>query len=672
MSSVTRTEKQAHETARRLASESLDRRLSAGEAAWLADHLRRCPACRTVADEYRAIHDELRALPTPEPPRDLWARTSAGLDQVDRDRSRRSGRRASGGLRLGRLGLATSLLSVVAVAVVIAATGFSALSQGKPAAISPSVSGTGQIAAATTPAVTPQDAVAVMGGTTYWLAPSDGVYEIKGGSSGCNGSATSCTVTSGHSSVLGSVESKTAVSVVISPGASQAAVWNADKVVVMPLSSQQPATVSIDLLTPAPAAPTATQPAASAAATPAQTPAASTVSPASSPAESPAPESGAPETPAPSPVAGAEPTDILDGYRVVGRSPQWSPDGKWLAFSAREVGGNAGSDVFVWRMGWSKARAVSSTHVDLFAGWLGPRILISDFTTTPVPGASPASGGNVTARSYIYDPLTDSVHRISRSMLLPVVDPTGRYVVYWAGAVVFDPASGLWVAQRGDLYFDRWDSVLAYDTPDAEPGSVVAFVQSVATTQSGKPSPSGDVSPSPSPSPTADVSATPEASSSASPVESPTATPEPTPPTASLPQRLQVGKLGSVSSWVVRWDATGRSVAIWVGNGNSANSGDVKLLRVIAGSDLLDIADPLLSVVARPNISFDGQQFVYTVPGDGGNDKTYLLKLPASSAVETPTPSPAATPTPEITPSAQESAASGEPAASPSPDASPR
>jgi anti-sigma factor RsiW len=69
-----------HDRARMLAAESVDGSLAPGDAEWLDAHLGACPDCAAVAEEYRAIHLELGSLATPEPPRDLWARTSAALD----------------------------------------------------------------------------------------------------------------------------------------------------------------------------------------------------------------------------------------------------------------------------------------------------------------------------------------------------------------------------------------------------------------------------------------------------------------------------------------------------------------------------------------------------------------------------------------------------------------
>ena len=61
----------------------MDAALEPAEAAWLDEHLAGCAECRAVADAYAADQLALRGLreTTPEPPRDLWARTAAGIEQ---------------------------------------------------------------------------------------------------------------------------------------------------------------------------------------------------------------------------------------------------------------------------------------------------------------------------------------------------------------------------------------------------------------------------------------------------------------------------------------------------------------------------------------------------------------------------------------------------------------
>ena len=101
MKRLAHAEEMAHERARVLAAESIDAELASRDAEWLAGHLGSCPDCSAVAEEYRALHVELHGLSAPETPRDLWARTSAGLDLIDAAAARRSPR-SFGTVRAGR------------------------------------------------------------------------------------------------------------------------------------------------------------------------------------------------------------------------------------------------------------------------------------------------------------------------------------------------------------------------------------------------------------------------------------------------------------------------------------------------------------------------------------------------------------------------------------------
>ena len=691
---------EAHEKARMLASDAIDAALAPADAAWLAEHLSGCADCQLVADEYRAMHDELRGLDLPEPPRDLWARTSAALDSVDRTNARRARRPGFGSLGLGGFARTRSSMgSVMAVAVAVVVVGLSLLSQGPlfiPAA-APSRTATVAVVSAA-PSGGPQAALAMVDGNSYWVAPDDGVYQIKGGTAHCTGSPESCAVTSGKGTVLGSVTSKSAVSVAISSNATQAAVWTSDKIIILPLTQSAPATVAIDLLTPRPPAvattaprttPTPTRtpastmpPASTGSATTAPTPTARLTAPVASVGPSSAAsataqptQSAAPATPAPSgatSAAVAQPTAILDGYKIVGGAPQFSADGLWVAFSARPSNLNSGSDVFVWRVGWGRALAVTTSHSDLFAGWFGTLILISEFSSEPGTSATPAptaaatavpataapSAATVSAIAYLYDPSTAAVRRIDRSMLMPVVDPMGRYVVYWAGSVAYNPATGLYGPGKGAFYFDAWSNVHLV-TADfggdggAAPSPQPSVVPSATSTAVPSIAPTGPVKPGSS----SDPVAAPDQSTSGrvSPTQGSQPTSEPDNSTG-LPQRvLAASAPGTVAAWSVRWDATGQYVAIWVASAAATDAGHVTLLNVIPGTNMLNVDGLLLSAPARSNIQFDDSQFVYTSPAQGGDAKTYLFQLPAVP------PTPIATP--EIT-APPASSGSGKPAAS--------
>jgi hypothetical protein len=666
----------AHEKARMLASEAIDAELEPADATWLADHLGRCDDCAAVAAEYRALHDELRALPLPEPPRDLWARTAAALDEVDGSAARRASRTGVGGRWLGSLNWTrSSLASVMAVALVVVVVGLSLFSQGPLFAPAPVATSTSNVAVASAAPASAQAPVAVEGGNSIWVASGNGVYEIKSGTTVCTGSPDSCAVSNGSGTVLGSVTSNSTVSVVIGPKATRAAVWNANKVVILPLATSRPATVAIDQLTPRP---TGSQP----------TP--STASPATTASAGPSDNSNATQPPAtvtapptaPA-AAAAQPTAILDGFHVVGRAPEFSADGQWVAFSARQVGAGSGSDVFVWHVGWERAQAITAGHSDLFAGWLGRRMLITEFavsrpapTATAAPPeqtAAPSSAPSATtaaaapaalplpagpavtvATSYVYDPTTHGVQRIDRQMLMPVADPMGRYIVYWSGTVRFDPASGLWLPGQGDFYFDVWANL--HPVAGAlDSGIAPAPTPQPTAAPTDTPAPSG---PTDSAAPSTSTDAP-----SADPIAPPTT--RPSPPSAgqaALPQILALSsRPGTLASWSVRWDGTGQYMAIWVANPGSADIGHVTLFNVIPGQNLLNVDGVLLSTSARSNIQFDNAQFVYTSPAQGGDGKTYLFALPG--VPPTPEATQVATATPAI-PSSEPPASDAAPASS--------
>ena len=635
-----RAAERAHEKARMRAAEEIDVDLQPADAAWLSEHLSGCADCQSVATEYRALHDELRGLASPEPPRDLWARTSAALDGVDRPGARRSGRSVSS--RLGLAAFSRSFLgSAVAVGVAVAVAGLSLLSQGPLHVPGPGPADTAGIALATVvPSNGGQAPLTVVDGTSYWIAPENGVYQIRGGAADCTGTAASCAVTRGDGTVLGSIVSESAVSAVIGPNAEQAAVWTADKIVVLPLTTSAPKTVSIDLLTPqptftvGPSEPPRVSAAPSAGAT-------SSVEPGSTATPS-APETENPATPPPTATTpatvAAQPTAILDGYKVVGRAPEFSADGSWVAFSARPADLSVGSDVYVWRTGWERAQAITTSHADLFAGWFGQRILISEFAT---------SGSGDEATSYVYDPVSAAVTRIDRQMLLPVVDPTGTYLVYWSGTVAFNSATGMWEPGQGDLYFDEWANLELVPAQFGEAVSQPTPKPTAAPSETTAASmqPSDDASPAMT---APGESASGEASLAAD--DQVSATPE---PSVSLPQLLPVALgPGTVRDWTIRWNSSGRYLAIWVADPPPTDAGHVTLLAVDPNTRLLNTAQPLLSAPARSNIAFDDTDLVYTSPTQGGDGKTYIVPLP-----EVP-------PTPPVTPEAtapSDSSGSGQP-----------
>src|ERR1035437_2962686 len=136
----------AHERARMLAAESVDVELEPQDTDWLDGHLSVCADCRAVSDEYREIHAELRSLDMPEPPRDLWARTAAALDEVDTSARYHAPGRTRGSQASRRPLVGTT----VAVALVLLVTAVSVMSQSPVVNPGPASGAPGVVALAST------------------------------------------------------------------------------------------------------------------------------------------------------------------------------------------------------------------------------------------------------------------------------------------------------------------------------------------------------------------------------------------------------------------------------------------------------------------------------------------------------------------------------------------
>ena len=640
-----------HRRARELAAAAVDGPLAANDSAWLASHLSDCPGCQATADDYEGLHAELRGLQRPEPPRDLWARTSAALDAVDA----RAGRMAGAHAAVRRTPNRTLLASALAVAVVVVLAGASLLAQ-PPIAGRPGSSSPGAVAAgAPTHAVAsqaPQAPLVVVNGTGYWIASSGGVYEIRDSSADCAAPSDSCTVSGWPGRTLGSITSDSQVLAVVAPDARQAVVWTGDKIAIVPLATT-PQTVSLDLLTPGPTIAPSPAPLASVAAgTPSALPsppptatlppeqmatASLEASPASratnppSPIASPAVTAAAATASATAPAATAATTSavaILDGYEVVGPSPEFSADGDLVAFSARPVDHGTGPDVFVWRTGDARARAVTVRHADLFAGWFGRTVMVNEIS------AAAGGAGTIATTAYFYDPSAGRALEVDRPMLLAGVDPTGTWMIYWSGSVEFDVSSGLWQPGSGDLYFDRMANLEMEPArldqapaPTAPPSAASGAVQGPSQTpvSSLGPTFSAESSAGSSPGESAAVQSAPPVQ-----VASPSAT------ASSAPQLLAVGSArNSVGRWSVKWDASGSNVAVWVADRGSGNTGSLSLFALDRRTGALSpglVAGPVLATFC-----FDDGKLVYTSALDG---TTYMKTVPV--ALPAPSPSPTA------------------------------
>jgi hypothetical protein len=465
------------------AAERIDAPLDPAEEAWLDGHLAGCDACRSVAAAYDADRLALRALRdiTPEPPRDLWARTAARLERESGSRGRAI-RPASG----SRVPLA-ALSGIVVLAIALGATALSGgwLVPGPGGETASLVAGAND-----GPGATP---MVVAAGSVTWLRRlEDGeiAYNVAALDEVCPvGDQPNCAALSDQAFERLSLQSAPK-SVIGSPTDGQAVVVGQDSmgrqtIVVVSLpkaagTTQAPATTPKPTPKPTPVRTATATPAETAGASPSVPPATSappsTEPPASpplatvsvGPSEEPTPSTTPPVTtepsptvtPVPSPTESLEPTPeatlaqevgIATGVSVVGETAAFSADGSWFAFTARPADGTNGPDIYVWHAGDPKASRLTTDGASVFASWQDGLVIGSGLS------ADDQANGTHEPVSFRIDPATGTRTDVSDGLWRPAVDPSGTFAVAWDGTVQVDandPAD--MSAGRGDLRLVRW------------------------------------------------------------------------------------------------------------------------------------------------------------------------------------------------------------------------
>ncbi len=384
-----------HARARSLISDRFLAPLDPADEGWLIAHLDDCVRCRETSASWSVDRDALRALAAAiVPPRDLGARLASALDGEERGERRsavslgRPVRRPAHG-RPSRVRAMTialvAALAIVALLVlpIVAPLGVGPGAPGKPAA---------------TPII-------VAGAAVAWARTDEtGRYVLDTATVDrvCPGTDTAaCSTLDAAARTLVTLDIRPS-QVILPPSGDRAVAVGPTGIYtfVIPeqgtrvtprpgLPSESP---TLALPTPAatevPASPPAGTPAPSDLVSPEPTGQPSPTAKPSPPVlVSAAPGSPAAETPpvpsaetvppgTPAPVA-ASALAILENVFLVGAAPAYSPDGQWLAFSARPASGDRGPDLYAWRVGDERARRLTNDGASVFSGWLGERILAS-------------------------------------------------------------------------------------------------------------------------------------------------------------------------------------------------------------------------------------------------------------------------------------------------------
>ena len=542
-----------HARAQARASERLDGPIDPAEGRWLDEHLADCPDCASAAGEYAAQRLQLRALRDQSllPPRDLWARTAASIEREARNRT-------GAGVDRSRRAFLAPLAILTGALVVAVAIGTLVSSRQPIGPTTTAPAATGPIVAFSQPPPGPTPIVVGSREVAYLDIGPDGRVRLvtTNISEVCPKAAGSCATTKpSETRSLGPVSSPATVFgsndaplVIVGDSNGGSSVY----VVALPTNEPGP--------TPPPVFPTETPviqpsnpPPSDANATP--TP---TLPPASQPGDTPPPPIPTPSpTPAPSGTI-----EIASGVEVVDTTAAYAPDGTAFAFTARPADGSHGPDIYLWKVGDTEARPVTTDHRSVFGSWAGETIIGSSVTTGP-------NGVTSDPSAFTLEPDSGEIVALPQTGLAwrPAVDPTGGSAVYWAGTL--EPTDdGLgWRTDEGRLVLGRW-------------------------------SVDRDTSASPS-----DV-------------------PSPTPLTGD--QRTERAETtlaeGPITDWDARWDATGTRLAIWIADRSRPSVGRLSLYVVDPFDGRIDlVSPPLLSEPALAGFSMADGRLAWAAPvGNSG------------------------------------------------------
>jgi hypothetical protein len=565
-----------HARARARAAERLDRPLDADEAAWLDGHLASCDECAAIAADYAAQRLELRALrePAPVPPRDLWARTAAAIEQESRNGVRGRARRSS--LRPFAL-LAGALVVAIAVGTLTSSQwlfGNPTTAPGtQPPAIA--VATPSPVPVAPTPlAVGPKD-------VAYVSIDKNGTYNLHQTriNEVCPSGTTDCVTSQPHENtqpigplsspetvygasgkplvVLGSGDNGSSLTAILVP--TQAPAGGASEPPTESLPATTPPAITVS--------PTATATVAESGAPSSSGPPATPSVAASPTSSSPASESPSPsQEPTPSPsLAAAQSVEIARDLEVLETNAGYAPDGSAFAFTAQPTDGSHGPDIYVWRVGDKDAKAVTSDHHSVFGSWEADGIVGSSLDVSS-DGASAAPKAIVVRnqKEPVALPGAGSVWR-------PVVDATGANAVYWTGDLAWEGDG--WKTGKGRLVIGRWG-----DAATAPNASAVA-----------------------------------------------TAPAESDQPQARHETTIAEGPL---RDWDARWDETGTKLAVWVADAGNPAVGKLSLYVVNQFDGSIDLAGPpLKDEPAMAGFSIADGRLAWASPADGSSDGGRVLVL---------------------------------------------
>lgn len=601
--------------------------------------------CRAAQSDYYEQRRVLRGLPPHQPPRELWARTSAALDHEMARQPWPAGRR--------RLVPRTALVGTAAVLSIALVLGSAQLGLA-PAPVQPTDNP--RTSLPTPFGVTPQR-MGFVGSTVNGLV----LYRTQL-SQVCPISAPTCLGEADLApEIVNLPRNVNPGSLSVSPdGASLAMIGRQsgrESIIAFVLEDDGPLDVparptppsATTLAAPSdPPLPPAAPPSYPSAPLPAEVPSAAAEvlpSPPVVPAtdsSSPAPPSPAQVSPAPadsqsvSPAATSLPSlvgvIIVDDVYTAGAPPAWAPSGQLLAFSAMPADRSHGPDIYIWREGDETAERLTSDHSTYFASWSGQRIVASR-VVRPDEGDD-----SLSLRTVVIDPLSGEERELAgHDLWLPQVSPLGDLAVVWQGNLELSATTAQ--PSAGALYLTDWQALdpfrageqPTHGEPSADPAAA-PLREGLPWAQPATHDSEGDESSPPTP-PTvpadSDDRPAPAPSTQAGASENPATgepginsqpTPEPVLEAPLLlvalePERDPLDQ--AVRDWLVRWSVDGSVVGYWISDAAGASWGQLAVVNVGSSGPELAVGETLLpSTLARRSFTLGVDRVAWVGPID--------------------------------------------------------
>ena len=226
--------------------------------------------------------------------------------------------------------------------------------------------------------------------------------------------------------------------------------------------------------------------------TPAPSDTVASQAPSASPASSASPTPSIAITPSPEPGGALE---IAKNVVLVGQSAAYSPSGDWFAFTARPADGSAGPDIYLWKVGEPSARAITTDHGSVFGSWTRDDQLVGSSVVETTPPDQGSTAAERFGASFVIDPETGARTALPETgrTWRPSVDPTGRRAVYWTGTLKPAADAPVDLPDDGRLVIGDWvrDLPSPSDAPRDTPAPDDQATARHETTIDARPSPTG-------------------------------------------------------------------------------------------------------------------------------------------------------------------------------------